>query len=98
MAVCGNSLVKIPFLPALGLFMATVTDKRSSLDSPAAFFHEPVTVFVAGRTGATFFLTNNGPVTDIAQMTGTAESALVMGNKIIMLLEDSVFFYLLGNG
>lgn len=98
MAVCGNSLIKISFLSALGLFMAAVADKRSSLDSPAAFFHEPVTVFVAGRTGATFFLTNNGPVADIAQMAGTAESALVMRNEIVMLLEDPMFFYLLGNG
>lgn len=98
MAVRGNSLVKIPFLPALGLFMTAVADKRSSLDSPAAFFHEPVTMFVAGRAGTTFFLTSNGPVADIVQMAGTTESTLVMGNKIIMLLEDSVFFYLLGNG
>ena len=98
MAVCGNSLVKIPFLPALGLFMTAVTDKRSPLDSPAALFHETATVPVAGMTGTALFSAGDGPIADIPQTAGGAEVTLVRGSEIIVFLKDAVILNLFGNG
>lgn len=98
MTVSGDSLIKMPFLPARGFFRAAIADEGSPLDRPAAFFHKTITVSVAGMAGAAFFPAGNSPAADIAQMAGTAEGTWVRGSKINMFLEDAVLFDLLGNG
>ena len=98
MTVCGDRLIKIPFLPALCFFMASITDKRGPLDRPAAFFHETVTVPVAGMTGTALFSAGDGPVADIPQTAGGAEGTLVRGNEIIVFLKDAVLLNLFRNG
>ena len=98
MAVCSDGLVKIPFLPALCFFMASIADKRGPLDRPAALFHEMVTVPVAGMAGTALFSAGDSSVADIPQTAGCAESTLVRGSEIIVFLKDAVLLNLFGNG